>query len=276
MLRELLQGRPLGHPLHPLLVHLPIGLLFLTLLLDVVDLFFGGGEAIVRAAFYSLLVALITALLAAVPGLVDRADIRRDHAARKTANQHMMLNIAAVGFMILSLILRYAALGAENTPMAAALSSLLAVALVGYSGYLGGLLVYDEGIGVGRHNRRRDTPEQTLYPNTIPAVPGDAVAIARSTELSEGETLRAEVNGFVMAIARVDGQLYAFQEFCTHRYGPLSEGSLQGHEVQCPWHNSCFDMRSGEVTRGPAKVALKTAQVHEADGWIHVAVERDA
>lgn len=273
MLRDLLEGKPFGHPLHPLLVHLPIGLLYLTLLLDLLTLFFDGGNALVRAAFYTLLLALVMSLVAAVPGLVDRADIRDDHPAKKVANAHMVLNITAAVFTAFSLLLRYGVLGVEATPVAPLVLSLIAVALVSYSGYLGGMLVYGDGIGVGRHNRRTATPEQTLRPTTIAAAPGDSVAIARSADLAEGATLRAEVDGFVMTIARVDGQVYAFQEFCTHRFGPLSEGPLHDHQIQCPWHNSCFDIRSGKVTQGPAKVDLKTARVHEADGWIHVKVD---
>lgn len=269
MLTDLLQGKPLGHPLHPLLVHLPIGLLYLTVLLDIVALFFDGGNVLVRAAFYCLLVGFISALLAAVPGLADRADIRDDHPARKTANTHMALNIAAVGLTAFSLILRYGSLDAPSTPISPFLLSLVAVAFVSYSGYLGGILVYGDGIGAGRHRRHTETPELTIRPSTT-AAPGDSVAVAEASRLAEGGTLRAEVDGVVIAIARIEGRLYAFQEFCTHRFGPLSEGHFEGHNVVCPWHNSCFDVRSGKVTQGPAKVDLKTLEVVEQDGWIHV------
>jgi nitrite reductase/ring-hydroxylating ferredoxin subunit len=96
------------------------------------------------------------------------------------------------------------------------------------------------------------------------------VTVADADSLRAGEMLRAEVNGNVMAIARVGSDYYAFQEFCTHRYGPLSEGALTGKEVQCPWHRSCFDIRSGKVTQGPAKVDLKTYEVKVEDGKIMV------
>jgi Rieske Fe-S protein len=66
------------------------------------------------------------------------------------------------------------------------------------------------------------------------------------------------------------GQLFAFQEFCTHRFGPLSEGSFHDGEVQCPWHGSCFDVRTGKVTRGPATVNLKTYRVMVTEGTIHI------
>jgi len=144
---------------------------------------------------------------------------------------------------------------------------------LGYSGYLGGHLVYSDGVGVGRHRRER-MPETTIRVGAggaeEPGQEGGGMPVADEAALGEGETLRVEVGGVVMAIARVEGRVYAFQEFCTHRYGPLSEGVLRGCEVQCPWHNSRFDVRTGKVTQGPAKVELKTWRVEVRDGKIWV------
>jgi nitrite reductase/ring-hydroxylating ferredoxin subunit len=67
-------------------------------------------------------------------------------------------------------------------------------------------------------------------------------------------------------------ELFAFQEFCTHRFGPLSEGAFDGFNLQCPWHNSCFDVRTGKVTNGPAKVDLKTFKMETRDGKIGVLI----
>jgi nitrite reductase/ring-hydroxylating ferredoxin subunit len=64
--------------------------------------------------------------------------------------------------------------------------------------------------------------------------------------------------------------VYAFQEFCTHRYGPLSEGKLQDRQVICPWHRSCFDIRTGRVLEGPAKVDLKTYSATIRGGKIFI------
>src|SRR5690606_26339498 len=104
-----------------------------------------------------------------------------------------------------------------------------------------------EGVGVGRHRRHTPTPGRTL----VAGASETGVAVADDASLGEGGTLRVEVGGVIVTIARVDGALHAFQEFCPHRYGPLSEGALQGCEVICPWHNSRFDVRTGKVTQGP-------------------------
>ncbi|PYL58100.1 MAG: hypothetical protein DMF30_03815, partial [Verrucomicrobia bacterium] len=96
--------------------------------------------------------------------------------------------------------------------------------------------------------------------------------VPEAEHLQEKETLRAEIDGQVITIAKIDNHFYGFQEFCTHRFGPLSEGSFEGFNVQCPWHNSCFDVRTGKVTNGPAKVDLKTFKMEMRDGKICVRI----
>ena|SRR5258708_308553 len=136
--------------------------------------------------------------------------------------------------------------------------SLAGIALLSVSGYLGGRLVHDEGIAVGRHKRRTSMPSCTLR---FSATESGFVPVPEGEGLRERETLRIEIDGEVIAIARIDNLLFAFQEFCTHRFGPLSEGCLDACYVECPWHNSRFDVRTGKVVQGPAKVDLKTFNV---------------
>ena len=135
------------------------------------------------------------------------------------------------------------------------------------SGYLGGTMVYDDGIGVGRHRRLTRTPRQTIDVSIFVRQDGWA-AVCDEGQLKDGETLRVSRNGDIVAIARQGDKVYAFQEFCTHRYGPLSEGELQDHQVICPWHRSCFDIRTGKVVEGPAKVDLKTYEAAIRGGKI--------
>lgn len=271
MIKALLQGKPLGHPLHPLLVHFPIGLFALSLLLDGWS-YVVASHATVRAAFYTMLFGEVAALLAAVPGLVDWLDIRRDHPARRVGLWHMALNVVAVVLYAANLVLRWdPPPGLTQTPIVPLVLSLLAVAILSYSGYLGGVMVYDDGIGVGRHRRRSRTPAATtrLPP---PDTADGYVAVPGAAELKDGETLRVAVGETVLVVAKIDGGHYAFQEFCTHRFGPLSEGAFDGPKVMCPWHNSCFDVRTGKVLAGPAKVDLKVFDVSVADGQVRVRV----
>jgi uncharacterized membrane protein/nitrite reductase/ring-hydroxylating ferredoxin subunit len=272
MLKDFLEGKPLRHPLHPLLVHFPIGLFILSLLLDLASLVFRSTPDLVRDAFYAMLLGIITALIAAVPGFVDYTDIRSDHPGKPTATTHLTLNLIAVALYGINLGVRSSSLNELQTPVGSLVLSLIGIVLLSASGYLGGRLVYADGIGVGRHKRRTPTPVSTLH--FTARENGEVVfaSIPEAERLGEKETLRVEINGEVITIAKIEDNLYAFQEFCTHRFGPLSEGDFNGFNVQCPWHNSCFDVRTGEVTNGPAKVNLKTFRVETRDGKIGVGV----
>ena len=278
MLKDLLEGKPLRHPIHPMLVHFPIGFLVLSFLLDLVSLAFPEVPNLVRGSFYAMLLGIITALLAAVPGFVDYSDIRRDQPGKVTATTHMILNLMVVAIYGINLGIRSSALSDPKISLPALLLSIISVGLLSVSGYLGGRLIYDEGIAVGRHKRHTLIPQDTLHLSSAHAASdGEAnfAPVPDAEHLRNGETLRVEIDKQVMTIARIDNQLYAFQEFCTHRFGPLSEGSFHGFNVQCPWHNSCFDIRTGKVTNGPAKVDLKTFKVEVRDGKIGVRVTND-
>jgi nitrite reductase/ring-hydroxylating ferredoxin subunit/uncharacterized membrane protein len=268
VLKALLQGKPFGHPLHPALVHLPIGLLVFSLLLDVASWLVDDGNALVRGAFYAMLFGVATALAAAIPGFVDWADIRADHPAKKTATTHMLLNLAAVGLFGVNLLIRFGQQADERTSVLPLLLSLAGIGIISVSGYLGGTLVYDEGIAVGRHRRKTPTPQRTIA--VKPKDSDGFVAVADADSLAEGETLRVKVDGTVMTVVRVGSGVFAFQEYCTHRFGPLSDGALLDGEVECPWHRSRFDVRTGKVTQGPAQLDLKTFDAVLRDGKIFV------
>ena len=279
MLKDFLEGKPLRHPLHPMLVHFPIGLFLLSLSFDLASLVFPSVPDLVRDSFYAMLLGVITALIAAVPGFVDYTDIRSDHPAKRTATVHLTLNLIVVALYGINLGVRSSSLVDPKIQTVPLILSFIAIALLSVSGYLGGRLVYDDGIGVGRHKRHTPTPESTLHLSaTNVANDGDFafVPIPEADRLGERETLRVEIDGQVITIAKIDQDFYAFQEFCTHRFGPLSEGTFKDFNVQCPWHNSCFDVRTGKVTQGPAKVSLKTFTIEIRDGKVAVGLPRAA
>jgi nitrite reductase/ring-hydroxylating ferredoxin subunit len=64
-----------------------------------------------------------------------------------------------------------------------------------------------------------------------------------------------------VAVFNVAGRFCATQAKCTHRQGPLNDGTLDGSTVRCPWHGSEFDVCTGAVLRGPAGTSLETYRV---------------
>ena len=256
---NLLQGKPLKMPLHIILVHFPIALFTITTLFDIASSVVVG-NAFVRGAVYTLALGLLSAAVAAIPGLVDYTTIREDHPARKTATWHLLLNVAAVFLYLISFALRWNHRDLVRCPAIAFAFSLLGLATIAVAGYLGGVLVYDNGTGVGRHRRKTPLPQQTLKATSAPDAMG-FVPIAIATDIIEGQTLRIDVAGTIMAVARHQGHIFAIQEFCTHRHGPLSEGCFKDGQVQCPWHNSLFDLRTGKAVHGPAKMDIKVFEV---------------
>ena len=78
------------------------------------------------------------------------------------------------------------------------------------------------------------------------------VKVANTKDIPPSQMKEIEVNGENICVANVDGKYYAIGSICTHEGGPLADGTLEGYEVECPWHNSKFDVRTGEVTSPPA------------------------
>ncbi len=85
--------------------------------------------------------------------------------------------------------------------------------------------------------------------------------VANIRDLQEGSILRAELFGKPLALFMVQGKVYALDAVCSHEGGPLEEGTLDGFEIECPWHGSRFDIRTGEVTNPPAEIPQSAYEV---------------
>ena len=77
--------------------------------------------------------------------------------------------------------------------------------------------------------------------------------VANKQDLQEGGLLKVEPGGKPVVLSMVKGKVYAIDAVCSHEGGPLEEGTLEGYEVECPWHGSKFDVRTGEVKNPPAE-----------------------
>lgn len=96
----------------------------------------------------------------------------------------------------------------------------------------------------------------------------------RPGDLKAGQIALVSVEGEDVAVYNVDGTFYATHNECTHAGGPLNEGKLQGNQVICPWHDSCFDVTTGAATCRPATEAVRTYQV-VIDGEIGRVVSKE-
>jgi nitrite reductase/ring-hydroxylating ferredoxin subunit len=89
----------------------------------------------------------------------------------------------------------------------------------------------------------------------------DFVKVAKTEDVQVSQMMAVEVNNERICLANVNGKYYAIGNVCTHMGGPLAEGKLEDYIVQCPWHGSRFDIRSGKVVRPPAMQPEPTYEV---------------
>jgi uncharacterized membrane protein len=138
--RDLLHGKWLGHPLHPVLTDIPVGAWTAALMLDGVELM-SGSEGAGNAADLAIGVGLAGAVGAAVTGAADWSET--EGKARTIGVTHALLNVAATSLYATSLVMRRS--GSRRAGVGV---SLLGFALASASAYLGGHLVFGESVGV--------------------------------------------------------------------------------------------------------------------------------
>jgi uncharacterized membrane protein len=132
-----------GHPLHPMLVVFPIGLWIFSFAADLIYLSTDNPEWI-TVAYYTMAGGILGAIVAAVPGTIDLFSITRGRT-RRTGLWHMLLNVTALVLFVVNFWLR----SADQVPLIGLVwLSAISVVLLGASGWLGGHMVYREGVGV--------------------------------------------------------------------------------------------------------------------------------
>lgn len=99
--------------------------------------------------------------------------------------------------------------------------------------------------------------------------------VASLAELVPGSLTRCDFDGTPVCVARLaSGEVFAVADTCTHEEASLSEGFLEGAAIECPWHSSVFDVRTGELLGPPATDAIATFPVVVVDGddvWLEAA-----
>lgn len=97
--------------------------------------------------------------------------------------------------------------------------------------------------------------------------------VAKLGDLPQGQAIVVTVGETEIALGNVGGQIYAVANLCTHDGGPLGEGELLDHQIECPRHGARFDLRSGAVRALPAVVPIPTYDVRLEGEDILVDVE---
>lgn len=106
------------------------------------------------------------------------------------------------------------------------------------------------------------------------AAPGTELFVARLADLPVGEvTIVRTDDGIPISVFHTDEGLFAIDDTCTHQDASLADGWVEHCTVECPLHESCFDLRTGRVSGPPAKVAVRTYPVRVLDGDIVVTAE---
>lgn len=153
MLKDLLQGKWLGHPLHPALVHVPTALLPAAVVFDLCS--FAGGNIFVRTSFFAIAVALL-AVLAAIPtGLADWSSVKPGKPAYTLGRRHLLLNVIVTILFAINLFIRRNDLDADHVTAVQLFLSIVGTGILFVSGYLGGLMTFDHGVSVARQSKQK-------------------------------------------------------------------------------------------------------------------------
>lgn len=240
--RDLASGTPIGHPLHPLLVALPIGSWSAATFLDL-----RGGDPETAKTLVGL--GAIGAVAATAAGANDW--LSTAGAERRVGLAHGGINTVALMFYLAS----WRARGRGRTRKGAVLA-ICGLSLTSASGWLGGHLAYALGVGV-------DTTSFQHFPS-------EWVDVGDAADIVEGRAVRTDAGGTPLLLTRVRGQLAAIGDRCTHRGGPLHEGEIAEGCVTCPWHSSRFSLSDGTVKAGPATRPAPVLEVRTEVGRVLV------
>ena len=132
-----------GHPIHPMLVTLPIGLWVFSFVCDLFFVFGSGAAVWSTVALYTMAGGIVGALAAAIPGFIDLLSLPA--GPRKTALAHMAINLTIVVLYVINFWRRT---GTPDNPGGYVWLSLLTILMLLVSGWLGGRMVYVLGVAV--------------------------------------------------------------------------------------------------------------------------------
>ncbi|KAG5284792.1 hypothetical protein AALO_G00030550 [Alosa alosa] len=121
----------------------------------------------------------------------------------------------------------------------------------------------------------RQSSQTNPVPDVDPEEPEEVTeAVCLESELQDGQMMEVEVGHHNVLLARCEGVYYAVGNQCTHYGAPLSRGYLGDHRVRCPWHGSCFDLKTGDLEEFPAMDCLPTHKVKVENSKVYVSINK--
>ena len=204
---------------------------------------------------YLIPAGVAAGLLAAVPGAIDYfGSVPPNSSGKERATKHALLNVTALTLFTTSWLLGR---GHRRSTLPILLQG-LGSALMSVAGYMGGTLVYRNQIGVDHRYANAGKWQEESRQHSGPRA---LVSAAASLDVNQMKLVHADDERVV--VAKTERGCAAFQDRCTHKGGPLSDGVLIAGTVQCPWHGSQFDVHTGEVKCGPAEQRIATYPIED-------------
>jgi nitrite reductase/ring-hydroxylating ferredoxin subunit len=250
-LKDVLHGTWLGHPLHPVLVQVPVGSWLSAGVLDAVP-------SMRPAATLLIGTGVAASVPAALSGAADWSE--QEAGVRRLGAIHASLNVAALGLYVGSLVARGKGRGGLGRVL-----SYAGLGIATASASIGGHMSYSQSSGASH----AATAARALTSDWIDLGPLDDLPENRPV-------LRTGSGGSVdvpLVAVRRGSRVDVFIGACSHMSGPLQEGKIE--EVRgstclvCPWHDSAFDLDNGEPRRGPAANAQEKLEVRMEAGRVH-------
>lgn len=234
LLQGFLNGTWLGHSLHAALVDVVIGAATAAVLLDLLRVV-GGVDGLEAATTWVVGLAWLSAIGSIVTGLTDFKDTAPNSQERDVGTLHGIVNFVGTGGLAFSTMSRVN--GNHDTAFVGLLVGYL---IIGFGGYIGGHIVFKHGYAVNHNafSRGKRAKEFT--------------AVLAADELPEATPTKASLGATALVLVRRGDVVHALKDTCSHAGGPLSQGTLHGDRIECPWHGSVFRLRDGSVVHGPA------------------------
>ncbi|HEY7122807.1 MAG TPA: Rieske 2Fe-2S domain-containing protein [Ktedonobacterales bacterium] len=246
-IKDFLHGTWLGHPLHPALTDVPTGAWTASFILDIASL--GGNTPLRRGADFTLKLGVVGAIGSALSGLADWQETYGRE--RRVGLLHALLNSTALTFYTASWLLRK-----SKRRGTAVFFSTLGYGTVVIAAYIGGELVFGQGVGVNHAAWLQGSEEFTT--------------VLDESALQPEQPRRVMVGDTPVVLVKQHGKIYALTAVCTHAGGPLDEGTLEDGTIVCPWHGSRFCLKDGSVQGGPATFAERPFEVRIRNGKIEL------